>query len=460
MFETFIKNFKLKIREKRIMSITTFRSAGFNPAPPTVLHIDLNSCFASVEQQANPLLRGKPVAVAAYTTAGGCILAASVEAKRKGVRTGMRVREGKALCPDLVILASDPDKYRFVNRKLVELLSGYTDDLRVASIDEVVMNLKGNCQIVPLLYCREDDGVTMQPCSNVLENNAVAEAMRHMAKEIKTRIKTDIGEWLTVSIGISTNRYLAKIASSLHKPDGLDIICRENIEETLSRLQLEDLCGIKAGYGARLRRHGIATPIQMYRATAKMLSTAFASRIGYDWWLWLHGQAPLTSADRERVKTIGHSYALKVPHIPTDPRLHQIFSKLVEKAGRRLRRHGFVAGGIHISCAFSDNTAWNHGEKLSSPLFASSDLFAAGRRILLAAPARPVRILAVTCYFLSPDRREQLDFFDATAVRKRSVVTALDVLADRWGEGTVFPGRMLGMGQKVLDRIAFGSAAT
>src|SRR3989344_3586037 len=113
----------------------------FNPKPPTVMHIDLNSCFATVEQQANPLLRGKPLVVAAYTTGNGCILASSVEAKRLGVKTGMRVWEGKNLYPRLVVLPPDPEKYRWVNRKLRVLLSSYTPYLSVESIDEMVMDL-------------------------------------------------------------------------------------------------------------------------------------------------------------------------------------------------------------------------------------------------------------------------------------------------------------------------------
>src|SRR5687767_1243547 len=103
-----------------------YTSLPFNKTPPTKLHIDLNSCFATAEQQANPLLRGRPIAVAAYATPNGCILAPSVEAKRYGVKTGMRVKDGVQLCPQLLVLASDPEKYRFINRSLARLLSSYT----------------------------------------------------------------------------------------------------------------------------------------------------------------------------------------------------------------------------------------------------------------------------------------------------------------------------------------------
>ena len=116
-------------------------SLEFNPKCSTILHIDLNSCFATIEQQANPYLRGKPVVVAAYATPAGCILAPSVEAKRYGIQTGTRVREGKKLCPNLIVLPPDPWKYRNVHLGLREILSSYTNDFNPKSIDEFVLNL-------------------------------------------------------------------------------------------------------------------------------------------------------------------------------------------------------------------------------------------------------------------------------------------------------------------------------
>lgn len=417
----------------------------FNPSPPTIMHIDLNSCFTTIEQQANPRLRGKPVAVAAYTSPGGCILAASIEAKTYGVKTGMRVREGKILCPSLVVLSSDPDKYRFVNRRLVKLLSEYTADVEVRSIDEMVLSLQNS----PF--------VTRAIAATKLCHGVILSQMEVIAKEIKHRIKQEIGEWLVVSIGISTNQYLAKIASGLHKPDGLDVITKANIEEILTGLQLEELCGIKAGYGGRLRNHGIATAIAMYRATRQELTHAFHSKVGYDWWLWLHGfDSPGNSWGKiEEPKTIGHSFALRIPYIPMDIKLCQILCQLVEKMGRRIRNHHLVAGGIHISCLFTDYTYWNHGEKLASSLFASCDLYTEAMRILAKSPQKPVRILAVSCFSLSSEDDEQLSLL-ASQDRKRALSRAIDTIAGRWGEFVIFPGRMLHMEQKIVDRIAFG----
>ena len=397
----------------------------FNPNPPSVMHIDLNSCFASVEQQANPLYRGHPLVVAAYTTDRGCILAASREAKLLGIKTGMRVIEGKHLCPRLIVLPSDPQKYRFVNRKLFTFLSEYSADVEVKSIDEMVIKMPNDqCQ------------------------------MLNIAKEIKERIKTEIGEWLTVSIGIAPNRYLAKIASNLHKPDGLDMITAQNIEHILCSLQLEELTGIKEGYGGRLRQRGIYSPLDLYRASDGILRAAFRSKIGYDWGNMLHGyESPLF--DRSEVKTIGHSYALPKAYLTHDVRLHQILSQLVEKMGRRLRDGQQTAGGIRIWVLFTDQTYWNHGEKLKQSLFASLDLYRASIRILAKAPKKSVKLLAVTCYFLSDETQEQLELFDSPD-RKRALTKALDAIANRWGEFTIVPARMLTMEHRVLDRIAFG----
>ena len=397
----------------------------FNPAPPTLMHIDLNSCFATVEQQANPLLRGKPVVVAAYTTERGCILAASVEAKRLGVKTGMRVGDGIQLIPNLVVLPSDPAKYRFVNRKLLALLEQYSADVEVKSIDEMVL------RVTP-----------------------VRPPLLKLAQEIKQRIKTEIGEWLTVSIGIAPNRYLAKLASTIHKPDGLDVIDKENIEKVLAGLRLEDLCGIKQGYGARLRRYGITSAITFYHASPKLLTRALASRIGYDWWLRLHGWEASHNWEFG-TKSIGHSYALYKPYEPTDTRLHQILSQLVEKMGKRLRDGSYQTQGIHVSCLFTDYTSWNHGEKLTEPLYASVDLYKKALYLLLQAPVKPVRLLAVTSYFLTEDLYRQESLLSEEQ-KKKNLVRALDALDTRWGDFTVFPARMLDMEHKVQDRIAFG----
>ncbi|OGG02432.1 hypothetical protein A2Z33_05230 [Candidatus Gottesmanbacteria bacterium RBG_16_52_11] len=437
------------------MDTVISEAAGFNPAPPSVMHIDLNSCFATVEQQANPLLRGKPLAVAAYTSPGGCILAASVEAKRFGVKTGMRVSEGRALVPELIVMPSDPWKYRFVNRKLLSLLREYSADVSVKSIDEMVLHLaqapKLNSEIRnPNFRSSSESKIQV---SGAHGHEAVVRAMLSIGREIKERIKSEIGEWLTVSVGIAPNRYLAKTASGLHKPDGLDVITAANAGSVFAGMELEDLCGIKEGFGSRLRNYGIGTAAAFYRAPIKLLKAAFASIIGYHWWLRLHGwEADDREFDR---KSFGQSHALYRPFTPSQRQLKQVLCQLVEKMGRRMRAHGYAAGGIHVGALFADHTFWHQGHRLAQPLFANTDLYHAAAGTLARSPDRPVRILSVASFGLADAQVSQLELF-ADDGRKRAVTRAVDAVCDRWGDFTVTSGRMLSMQRRVLDRIAFG----
>jgi DNA polymerase IV len=213
----------------------------FNTKKPTLMHIDLNSCFASVEQQANPKLRGKPIAVAAYTTPSGCIVAPSVEAKEYGVKTGIRVKDGKMLCPNLIVLLPDPWKYRTVHLRLKKLLENYTDLVTPKSIDEFILDLEG--------YPSYQKG------------------MESVGVEIKQRIKSEIGNWLRVSIGIGTNRFLAKTAAGLKKPDGLERIDNNTFTDVYKKLALTELCGIKVRNAIRLQGLGIHTVWDFYEAS-------------------------------------------------------------------------------------------------------------------------------------------------------------------------------------------------
>jgi len=448
------------------------------------MHVDINSCFATVEQQANPGLRGKPVAVAAYVKEYGCILAASKEAKKLGVKTGMRVCDGRALAPDLVVLAPDPPKYRIVNRQLLSILQSYTAYVSVESIDEMVMNFYSS----PILYTflkkhaachpshadplNRESRIMSHECAihdSVFTIHEVINVMQAIAQEIKRRIRNEIGEWITVSCGIAPNRYLAKVASGLKKPDGLVAITRENIRETFSRMQLEDLCGIKKGNGSRLRAAGICSPLAFFQASAVDLKRAFHSITGYQWWFRLHGYDPSANSGQGTVssfevpsqdqKSFGQSYVLGSPRLPNDPRLWQILTQLVMKMGRRLRRDGFVAYGVGISMLFDDQRDWHMQEKKSVPLFTDADFYGAMRRMLCFAPEKLVRLLAVYCYTLVPDIACQSSLFPEEN-RKRDITKALDAIADRFGDFVIHPARMVNMEQRVLDRIAFGKVST
>lgn len=420
------------------MIITSLSDMPFNSTPSTIMHMDLNSCFATIEQQANPFLRGKPVAVAAYATKNGCILAPSVEAKRFGVKTGMHVRDGLVLCPDLIVLSPDPAKYRNVHLSFRQLLREYTNDVLPRSIDEFVLNLGDYLGI-------------KRGLANA--NVEISRACFSLALEVKDRIRREIGEWLTVSVGIAPNRYLAKTGAGLHKPDGLDEINKENFREIYKNLGLTDLCGIKTANAARLAGMGIYTVLDFYKAPFWKLKAAFQSINGYYWYVRLRGWEidNVTFARR----SYGNSYALPKPFI-TISELTPILQKLVEKSGARMRNAGYKARGVHLAISYRDRSYWHRGMALAEPVFDSRDIYKYVFRLLLAAPGqKPVANLAVSCFNLAKVKEPQLTLFE-DLLKKEKLVRAVDRVNSRWGNFVVTPARMLGTGSFVPDRIAFG----
>jgi DNA polymerase-4 len=400
----------------------------FNPKRPTILHLDLNSCFATIEQQANPHLRGKPVVVAAYNSPAGCILAASVEAKKLGIKTGLRVKEGKLLCPNLIVLPSDPWKYRYVHLKLRSLLSSYIDIVTPKSIDEFVLDLEKSPAALRL--------GTIQT-----------------AREIKKRIKEEIGDWLTVSIGIAPNRFLAKTASNLDKPDGLREISKDNYLEIYKSLKLTDLGGIKIANSLRLNQMGIYSVLDFYKASPSQLKGAFQSVCAYYWYLRLRGWE-VDEIDFSR-KSFGNSYALSKP-VSAPEEIAPILQRLVEKTGQRMRKGGFKAYGIHLGLIYRDYSFWHQGISLQTPLFDSREIYKALFKILLSCPYRkPVRQIAESVFNLEPRGPFQLELFN-DALKKENLIKAVDKINEKWGDFSITSARILEAKNQILDRISFG----
>lgn len=396
---------------------------------PTIMHIDLNSCFATVEQQANPLIRGKPVVVAAYDSPRGCVLSPSIEAKRQGIKVGQRVFEAKLIYPKVIVLTPDPPKYRDVHLKFKRLFSDYSPSVTPKSIDEAIIDFAGT--------------------------PALQQGLENIGYEIKKRMRQEIGEWISCNVGISTNRFLAKLAASLHKPDGLDVINNDNLKTTLSKVELTDLCGINKRFEARLNAAGIFTPLQFLDAPSNYLrQQVFQSIVGYHWYMRLRGWEPNEMTWGR--KSYGQSYALGEK--TADPaKLSRLLMKLTEKMGRRLRASGFVAYGVHVAVVYTDYSFWHLERKFYTDLYTTQELFKKVQLLFNLRPTKkPVAKLAVSCFALSPARPQQLDLFDDDKTKKRRLSKSIDIINDRYGEFSVTPTLMMGMDRLILDRVAFG----
>lgn len=399
----------------------------FNSKQPTLIHIDLNSCFATIEQQANPRLRGKPIAVAAYVGPSGCILAPSIEAKKLGIRTGFKVKKGKMLCSDLIVLPPDPNKYRDIHLKLRAILEGYTDCITPKSIDEFVLDLA--------------------------DSPAFKKGILEVSKEIKQRIKREIGEWLTVSVGIGPNRFLAKTAAGLHKPDGLDVIDYNNYLKIYQNLSLIDLCGIKTRNAIRLNNMGIFTVLDFYDSPIWKLKAAFESINGYYWYLRLHGWE-IDDIPSQRA-SFGNSFALPKPFV-TSEELAPILQKLVEKMGYRMRKAGYKARGVHLSIIYRDFDYWHIGASMPDFIFDSKDIYKAIFKLLLKCPyQKAVRQLAASVFNLQKNIYTQMSLLEDLIIKEK-LVRAVDNINERWGNFVITPATMMSTEGLVPDRISFG----
>lgn len=406
----------------------------YNPIPPRIMHVDLNSCFAIIEQQANRLLRGKPVGVAAYDTPRGFVLAASYEAKRLGIKLGVTVGQAKLICPDIVIMTPDPAKYREAHRRFKDVLLAYTSDVIPKSIDEFVVDFNGS----PALRA--------------------GHTMAEIGYEIKDRIREHLGEAVTVNVGIGPNRFLAKLAAGLHKPDGLDEISHENLEATLKDLELIDLPGINVRYNARLQSYGIKTPLEFLAADSTFLhKVVFRSIVGHYWYLRLRGYE-IDAAPTLR-RSIGHQYALS-RKTSDKTKIARLLMKLCEKTGRRLRKNNLYASGIALYMPYEDRNYFAHSHKVESRLYSTYDIYHAALRLLGQADiTADVRGISVTVFGLHPWNPEQLNIFQdyRTFAADKRLSDAMDRINSRYGEFVVTPADMADMRGTILDRIAFGA---
>ncbi len=401
-----------------------------NHNQPLVMHIDLNSCFATVTQQAFPHLRGKPLVMAAYNSPRGCVLAPSIEAKRLGIKTGMRVMEAKLICKDVIVRTTDTALVRDVHIRLKRICGDYSVSVTPKSIDEVVIDFN------PMI-------------------KSLKRSLIDIGCEIKNRLKQEIGEWIVASIGIGTNRFLAKTGASLHKPDGLDVIHVKNLRSVYSQLRLTDLCGINTRFEARLNIHGIFSPIQFLDAPLLILKQrVFQSICGYYWYKRLRGWE-VDDVNPER-KSYGQDYALGKQ--TADPQeLSKIMMKLCEKMGRRLRKSGQMAQGIHVAVLYRDYTYWHRGRLINTSMYSTMELFRAAQLVFNQQPEQKiVAKISVSCYGLSPSKKAQMELFDEHDDKSKRVSDALDRINNKYGEFSIIPALMLGMNNTVVDRIAFG----
>jgi DNA polymerase-4 len=397
--------------------LSPFQSAIRNPksAIRTILHIDMNAFFASVEQRADPKLRGRPMAVGGSSNRG-IILSPSYEARAFGVKTGMQYHEARKLCPDIVLVPASPGKYSSACKQLITIWERFTPLVELFSIDEAFLDVTG--------------------CESLMGDPV----------QIAVRLKNEIWEimGLTCSVGIARNKLLAKLGSDMLKPDGIVLISHGDEQEVLEDLPVKDLCGIGPNLTRQLAAMGIHTCGELGRAPLAKLTARFGV-LGER--LRDMGQGidddPVVSRgeqDEEESKSVGHSMTLDRDCGDLDM-IQRHLLQLCEKVGRRLRRGGYAGHTVSLTLRYADFHTFSRQQRLPRSVEHGLDIFASASAILARISLdQPIRLVGVSVSGLEK-QMSQVPLF--TDERKRKFTSeAMDDINDRYGDFTVTWGTL------------------
>lgn len=389
------------------------------------LFVDMNSFFASVEQQEQPGLRNRPIGIVPMMAHTTCCIAASYEAKAFGVKTGTMVQEARKLCPALQLVEARPRLYVEYHHRIVEAVESCLHVDLICSVDEMYGRLMGSER-------RPDHAATM-------------------AHQVKDAIRQAAGEYLRCSIGLAPNAWLAKVASDMQKPDGLTMILAEQMPDAICKLDLTDLPGIAANMQHRLHAHGVQHVHQLCRLSQNELAAIWGSQVvGSIWWHQLRGyDLPYRPTHR---RTVGHSHVLP-PDWRTLDRAHAVLIRMIHKAATRLRAIHYWAGNLTISLEYLDGQIWEERIALGlcqDTLSMIESLETVWHNRLTGKPY----LAAVVLTHLVADASAALPLYPGQ-VRRNALSGVMDRIDRKYGHHTLYFGGMFGAQEAAPVRIAF-----
>lgn len=386
------------------------------------LFVDLNSYFASVEQQLQPHLRGKPIAVVPMIADTTFCIAASYPAKAYGVKTGVRVSEAKRLCPNLILVEARHEEYIEFHEAIVEAVESCLPVTAVMSIDEMACRLRGpDCE----------------------PENAVA-----LGQSVKKEI-LKVGSELTSSVGIASNRLLAKIASDMQKPDGLTVLRNADLPQALYPLKLRDIPGVGPKMEIRLHSQGIRTMEELLRLSDSEMKRIWGGIWGKRMHGWLRGQDLDFEFGTHR--SIGHSHVLP-PDCRNAKDSWTIAQKLLQKTAIRLRKAELWASAMSLGIRFMDGTKWEAGTKMLE-CQDTLTLLEVLRDLWEQRPPQDPMKVAVTLSKLIPEQERTFLLFDDG--KRRRLSQTVDTINSRYGKNTIYFGGIHEKKTAAPTRIAF-----
>lgn len=402
-----------------------------------VMYVDMNSFFASCEQQDNAELRGKPIGVCTYNSPNASVIAASAEAKRMGVKTGMRLPDCKLFCPDIIPVTTRPARYREYHLMIMKVLFQYCDDVIAKSIDEAVMNFTSY--------------------------RWVYKDFKEIALKIKKDLREVCGEFVTCSIGIAPNSFLAKLGTELQKPNGLVEITPENIDGYLGAMKLTDLPGIANANERRLQTIGIRTPLEMKNSSQALLRKAFGGIVGYYW----HCRLNFMEVDlyKNDYRAMSATRTTSPEQRSTVQGLDSLLIALCTRLEQRLVKQKVFCRGLSFHLRYKDFTSWDARIQFQNPVQDAMEM----RRYIMdrmqayeRAHGLPTLLhnqtanIGVTVHDFISDAAVQYSLFD-NRISQDKLRMVMYGIKDKYGKNSVRKASETIHPYAMKDAIGFGS---
>lgn len=378
-----------------------------------IILVDMNAFFASIEQLDHPEWRGRALVVT-NGRQGTCVITSSYEARSFGIKTGMRLKEAKALCPDLIQVSARPERYVTVSQAIMQALTALTPDMEVFSVDEAFLDVTASQQLF-----------------------GSPEKMGRMAKELVYQ-----ASGLLCSVGVSGDKTTAKYAAKQQKPDGLTIIPPEEAKNRLRYVPVVELCGIKSGIGGFLAKHGVVTCGDMEKLPISVLAKRFGN-IGRRIWYMCQGADPdLVHTQVASPKSMGHGKVMP-PGTRSESVVETYLMHMCEKLGARLRHHHFHAQHFFAGVRHAEQGWLGATGRTIQPTSDGRDIYQLGLFLLAQQwHGEPVCQIQVTA--LDPSAAGlQLDFLVSPDPAREKVNDIMDDINDRFGEFTIAPVPLL-----------------
>jgi len=382
-----------------------------------ILHVDMDAYYASVEEREDPRLVGKPVIVGGTPEGRGVVAAANYAARKFGVHSAMSSVAARRLCPQAIVLRPRMDLYAKISREIRTIFQRYTPLVEPLSLDEAFLDVSGSSHLFG------------------------------GAESIGRRIKADIHNELRLvaSVGVAPNKFIAKIASDLEKPDGFVVVSSDGAQAFLDPLPIGRLWGVGRATGATFERLGIDTIGQLRTLSGPTLEQ-LAGRVGARLWDLAHGRDDRSVVPDREAKTISHETTFATD-ISESESLRAWLLELTEQVGRRLRRHSLRGRTVQIKIRAADFQTFTRARTLDRPTDVTQELWQAAAELLEEFVARrriSVRLLGMGVSGLAPDVKTQQQLFDGADHRKQGQLDAVsDAIQDRFGNAAIQRGARL-----------------